>query len=47
MVTAMTSLLSSAGVSEDDMKTEEFGDYKLYENAEQQTTADHQSDFRL
>jgi ferredoxin-NADP reductase len=47
MVTAMTSLLNSSGVSEDDMKTEEFGDYKLYENIEQQTTADHQSDFRL
>ena len=49
MVTAMTSLLNSAGVSEDDMKTEEFGDYKLYEGAEQaaQPTADHHSDFRL
>ena len=49
MVTAMTSLLNSAGVSEDDMKTEEFGDYKLYESAEQaaQPTADHHSDFRL
>ena len=29
MVTAMTGLLNSSGVSEDDMKTEEFGDYKL------------------
>jgi ferredoxin-NADP reductase len=29
MVTAMTQLLKSAGVSEDDMRTEEFGDYKL------------------
>jgi ferredoxin-NADP reductase len=49
MVAAMTSLLNSAGVSEDDMKTEEFGDYKLYESAEQaaQPTADHHSDFRL
>jgi len=48
MVTAMTSLLNSCGVSEDDMKTEEFGDYKLYENAEQsgQPTADRHSDFR-
>jgi ferredoxin-NADP reductase len=49
MVTAMTSLLSSAGVSEDDMKTEEFGDYKPYENTEQrdQPAAEHHSDFRL
>jgi ferredoxin-NADP reductase len=49
MVTAMTSLLNSSGLSEDDMKTEEFGDYKLYENAEPavQPTADHHSDFRL
>jgi ferredoxin-NADP reductase len=48
MVTAMTSLLNSSGVSEDDMKTEEFGDYKLYENAEQvgQPTGDQHSDFR-
>jgi ferredoxin-NADP reductase len=48
MVTAMTSLLNSAGVSEDDMKTEEFGDYKLYENTEHatQVTTEHQSDFR-
>jgi ferredoxin-NADP reductase len=29
MVTAMTELLKSSGVNEDDMKTEEFGDYKL------------------
>jgi len=28
MVTAMTALLHSSGVSEDDIKTEEFGDYK-------------------
>jgi ferredoxin-NADP reductase len=43
MVNAMTSLLSSAGVSEDDIKTEEFGDYKSYESAEHaaQPTADH------
>jgi len=48
MVTAMTSLLNSAGVSEDDMKTEEFGDYKLYENTEQrdQPATEHHSDFR-
>jgi ferredoxin-NADP reductase len=49
MVNAMTSLLNSSGVSEDDMKTEEFGDYKLYEPAEQrdQSTADHHADFGL
>jgi ferredoxin-NADP reductase len=49
MVTAMTSLLNSAGVSEDDVKTEEFGDYKLYEKSEQhnQATVEHLSDFRL
>jgi ferredoxin-NADP reductase len=29
MVTAMTGLLNASGVSDDDMKTEEFGDYKL------------------
>jgi hypothetical protein len=28
MVTAMTTLLQSSGVSDDDIKTEEFGDYK-------------------
>jgi len=39
----MTSLLNSSGVSEDDVKTEEFGDYQLYENTLQhdQPTADH------
>ena len=35
MVTAMTRLLNSSGVSEDDMKREEFGDYKSDENVEQ------------
>jgi ferredoxin-NADP reductase len=33
MVTAMTGLLNASGVSDDDMKTEEFGDYKLYQNS--------------
>jgi NAD(P)H-flavin reductase len=49
MVIAMTTLLNSAGVSEDDMKTEEFGDYKLYENTEQrdQPATERHSDFRL
>ncbi len=32
MVVAMTKLLQSVGVSDDDMRTEEFGDYKLSEN---------------
>jgi len=32
MVTAMTDLLTSSGVSDDDMRTEEFGDYKLYQD---------------
>jgi hypothetical protein len=29
MVAAMTALLHYAGVSDDDVKTEEFGDYKI------------------
>jgi ferredoxin-NADP reductase len=29
MVTAMTDMLNASGVSDDDMRTEEFGDYKL------------------
>ena len=32
MVTAMTDLLHSSGVSDDDMRTEEFGDYTTTEN---------------
>jgi ferredoxin-NADP reductase len=32
MVTAMTNLLNSSGVSDDDIKTEEFGDYKLHQD---------------
>src|SRR6266403_46557 len=32
MVTAMTGLLNASGVSDDDMRTEEFGDYKLYQD---------------
>jgi len=31
MVTAMTDLLISSGVSDDDMKTEEFGDYQHFQ----------------
>ena len=35
MVTAMTDLLNSSGVSDDDVKTEEFGDYRLYQDPTQ------------
>ncbi len=49
MVTAMTSLLNSSGVSDDDMKTEEFGDYKLYQDSAQsdQETGKNRSDSAL
>ena len=49
MVTAMTSLLNFSGVSDDDVKTEEFGDYKLYQNPAQidQRTGNHRSDSSL
>jgi len=49
MVTAMTGLLNSSGVSDDDMKTEEFGDYKLYQGPTQSdpTTGTNPSDFAL
>jgi ferredoxin-NADP reductase len=33
MVSAMTALLRSSGVSDDDIKSEEFGDYKPYQGA--------------
>lgn len=33
MVTGMTDLLASLGVSPDDTRTEEFGDYKLYQDS--------------
>jgi ferredoxin-NADP reductase len=32
MVSAMTDLLNVSGVSEDDVRSEEFGDYKLHQN---------------
>jgi ferredoxin-NADP reductase len=35
MVSAMTALLNSSGISDDDIRTEEFGDYKLYHNSAQ------------
>jgi len=49
MVTAMSNLLNSSGVSDDDMKTEEFGDYKLYQDSAQsdQETGRNRSDSAL
>ena len=49
MVTAMSELLKSSGVNEDDMGTEEFGDYKLSQDSAQgdQTTANDHSDSSL
>jgi ferredoxin-NADP reductase len=35
MVTAMSDMLNASGVSEDDMRTEEFGDYKPHGDPEQ------------
>ena len=49
MVTAMTGVLNGSGVSDDDMKTEEFGDYKLYPTSAQsdQETGKNRSDSAL
>jgi len=49
MVTAMTGLLNFSGVSDDDVKTEEFGDYKLFPNPAQidQGTGNSRSDSSL
>jgi ferredoxin-NADP reductase len=49
MVTAMTELLKSSGVNEDDMRTEEFGDYKLSQDSAQgdQTTGNNRPDSAL
>lgn len=46
MVSAMTALLNFSGVSGDDVRTEEFGDYKLYQNSTQvdQVTGDKHPD---
>jgi len=46
MVTAITGLLNASGVSDDDMKTEEFGDYKLSQDSAQgdQGTDNERSD---
>jgi len=49
MVTAMTDLLTSSGVSDDDVETEEFGDYRLYPDPTQSDsrTGTNPSDFTL
>lgn len=49
MVTAMTELLHSSGVSDDDIKTEEFGDYGPYPDPAQgdQGTSNNRSDAAL
>ena len=49
MVTAMTGLLNFSGVSDDDIRTEEFGDYKLFQNSAQfdQVTGDNRPDSAL
>jgi ferredoxin-NADP reductase len=49
MVTAMTKLLNSSGVGDDDMKTEEFGDYKSYQDSSHsgQGTGNNRSDSAL
>jgi ferredoxin-NADP reductase len=49
MVTAMTDLLHSSGVSDDDLKTEEFGDYKAFQGPAQsnQETGNNRSDSAL
>jgi ferredoxin-NADP reductase len=49
MVSAMTGVLSASGVSDDDVKSEEFGDYKLYQNSAQcdQGTGNNRADSAL
>ena len=49
MVTAMSELLESSGVNQDDIRTEEFGDYKLPQDSAQgdQTTSSNRSDSTL
>ncbi len=49
MVTVMTGLLNASGVSDDDIKTEEFGDYKLDQDSAQngQGTGNDHSDSSL
>ncbi len=49
MVTAMSELLKSSGVNDDDIRTEEFGDYKLPQDSAQgdPTTSNNRSDSAL
>jgi len=49
MVTATSELLKSSGVNEDDMRTEEFGDYKLSQDSAQgdPTTGNSRSETAL
>ena len=49
MVTAMSELLNSSGVNADDIRTEEFGDYKLSQDPapSDPTTDNHRSDSAL
>jgi ferredoxin-NADP reductase len=49
MVSAMTDLLNFSGVNDDDIRTEEFGDYKLYQNSAQfdQVTGNNRRDSAL
>jgi ferredoxin-NADP reductase len=49
MVTAMSNLLNASGVSDDDVKTEEFGDYQLHQDPAQNEaeTGIHRSDSAL
>ena len=46
MVSGMTGVLSASGVSDDDVKSEEFGDYKLSQNSAQcdQGTGNNRAD---
>jgi len=46
MVSAMTDLLNFSGVNDDDIRTEEFGDYKRYQNSAQfdQVTGNNRPD---
>jgi ferredoxin-NADP reductase len=49
MVTAMSELLKSSGISEDDIRIEEFGDYKLPQDSAQgdPTTSNNRSESAL
>jgi ferredoxin-NADP reductase len=49
MVSAMSDLLNSSGINDDDIRTEEFGDYKLYQNSAQfdQVTGNNRPDSAL